>query len=1081
MVEINIANARAFAIEATAHINAGVPEGVLRHLLSANLPLMFPQNPWWIREHSTGAEANVHYIDAEGLRHTGFIDSLVGMTAIEYERNLSIAAVYNTGYHQVEEYCSALLNRGVHCENIVGVLSDTIHWFAYRVQITHNPNVGDEYGPDNIILNEIDYVNLEDHSIDNLTRYGIFINHYLGREGSRTLGALVLATDMGFNSVFCDHNITGVADIVDAAFTDKPQYGAMIASLWQNFVSHLENDGQQLFNRNAYTNELYIITLAKLLCANILNGALVRNVTDNLRDILSGQWFRAMGFVNLVEYDYFGWLNESPYLERLIEIARQMQTDLAAYDYCRVATEDLFGPLVAQLADRDRRLLLGQEFTPQWVAQKIVARVIERLPTDAFPNFVDMCCGSGVFIVETIHQTIARYCIAPATCSAELLRQLTNCVVGFDIDPLAVLLSKLNWAMAMRAFVPHAAVDLIIPIYHSDSMFTTAPITAQIAGDYESRDLSMVFDGELVVLPGFLISPANRRLFDSLIHSCYETAKARARGVAGDYPLPQVETLVSRLLTDAGIVLHELQQAALIEGCHALILTLERLQREGRNGIWPFLLGNSYRPGLVREQFNAIVSNPPWMALSKLADNPYKAVLASRAERYGIKPTGSSHLHVELATVFLLNSVDKYLRADAICGVIMPDTLLNGFHHEPFRNQRFLHSDWPVDLSINEIWDIPADTFKNKAIVVFGNKENVVNQNPVVGRHIFANTPDVECEYRLLRQGCRTAWSSNPEAQDITEGVLDRIPFLQGADIMPRTLVFHNTVRQPDGRWSVRPIPRHGDSLTYLVNDAKLHRDFSLNIRGVDGEFIYDCFMSSHILPFYTCDPAKALLPMTRENGRYRAVNEEELVIYGTGAVAAFTRIFEASGETAQEYFDRINYRFKLNPQIFAVLPQERQLVMAGAGGGYTCASFVPLRQIDQARTIIDQTIYWYIAESETEALYISGLLNSAALDSIIADFQPEGAMGRRHVHKLPYAVTPPFDAENPSHVLVAETTRALCGSLLTALPGSDTELFYAPASSTLAVRRRRFRQFINTLPECAAYEEACRVLYGLE
>ena len=190
--------------------------------------------------------------------------------------------------------------------------------------------------------------------------------------------------------------------------------------------------------------------------------------------------------------------------------------------------------------------------------------------------------------------------------------------------------------------------------------------------------MQMVFDGEQVILPGFLITPANRRLFDSLIHACYETAKARSRNVTEDYTRSQAEALVAALICDAGVTIEEEQQEAIITSCYDLILTLERLQREGRNGIWPFLLGNSYRPGLVRGQFNAIVSNPPWMAMSKLADNPYKTVLVSRAERYGIKPAGSSHLHVELATVFFLNSVDKYLQENALYP--MPDTLLNGYH-----------------------------------------------------------------------------------------------------------------------------------------------------------------------------------------------------------------------------------------------------------------------------------------------------------------------------------------------------------------------------------------------------------------
>lgn len=539
-------------------------------------------------------------------------------------------------------------------------------------------------------------------------------------------------------------------------------------------------------------------------------------------------------------------------------------------------------------------------------------------------------------------------------------------------------------------------------------------------------------------------------------------------------------TLVAALIRDAGVPIGEEQQEAIITSCYTLIPTLERLQREGRNGIWPFLLSNSYRPGLVREQFNAIVSNPPWMAMSRLADNPYKTVLVSRAERYGIKPAGSSHLHVELATVFFLNSVDKYLQENALCGIIMPDTLLNGYHHEPFRNQQFLRSDWQVELRVNEIWDVPSDTFKNKAIVVFGQKVNGANPNPITGRRVHSDLPDEPREFRLLRQGRRSAWSSNPNAHDITEGVLERIPFFQGADIMPRTLVFHNAVLEPNGRWSVGPIPRQNNDLSYLVSDAKLHRDFFLNVHNVDDQFFYDCYLSNHILPFYTCDAAKALLPMRKEDGRWLVVDEAALVQYGAGASTAFRSIFTASGESANQYFYRINYRNKLNPQVFDAMEDEKQLVLVGAGGGYTCASYVSFGRIDKAKTIIDQTIYWYIADSEEEALYITGMLNSTALDTIIADFQPEGAMGRRHVHKLPYAVTPPFDSDNPVHMLVVERTQALINSIMAALPGSEVEGYCAPSSSTLAVRRRRFRLFIHELPESRDYEVACREVYNV-
>ena len=1080
MVQINLEAARGFAIEAVAQQRAGAVEDVLRHILSARLPLMFPENPWWLQEHSRGVEAHVHYIDTEGRHRTGFVDSLVGKTAIEYEKNLSVRAIYDEGYHQVEEYCSALLNRGVSVEDIIGVLSDTVHWIAFQVRIEQSPSPGIGYGPDNISLVEIESVNLEDYSDDNLNRFDAFINRYLGREGSRQLDAISLASDMGLTGSFCSRHINEFSSVVDLAFDSRERYGAMIATLWQNFVNHFEVARARNFNRDTYSNELYIITLAKILCANILRGTVIPNDDNTIKSVLNGQWFREKGFVNLVEYDYFGWLNEQPFADQVCLIAKEMLKDFGAYDFANVKTEDLFGPLVAQLADRDRRLLLGQEFTPQWIAKKIVARAIETLPQTEIPRFVDMCCGSGVFVVETVKQTITRHQIRPETCSSDVIRSLMSCVVGFDLDPFAVLLAKMNWAMAMRDFVPYCHTDLIIPIYHADSLFTVAPITSQISADYGTGSIRLVFDGENVELPGFLISPANRNLFDLLIQVCYETAKARAEQAAFEYQRSQSDGLVRRLILESGTIVNAEQAESLIDSSYDLIRTLEKLQREGRNGIWPFLLGNGYRPGLVSNQFNAIVSNPPWMTMSKLADNPYTPTLTLRAEKYGIKPIGSSHLHIELATVFLLNAVDKYLTDNSFFGVIMPDALLNGYHHEPFRSNNYRKSDWPVEMSVTEIWEIPIDTFKNKAVVLFGRKANT--NHTIQGRRIDRVAPDAFFDYRILRQGRRTAWSSNASAQDIIEELSASIPFLQGADIMPRTLVFHKATKQANGKWSLSRIPRQQDELSYLVSDAKKHQDFSLDARSIDEQFIYDCFMSNHLLPFILCAPAKALLPMKKNaEGKWVVIDEPDIATYGASNLAVFSRIFSTTRESAREYFDRVNYRNKLNPQQFDNATREHHIVLAGAGGGFTCAAYTSMDSLDRSKTIIDQTLYWYIAKSENEALYITALLNSQALDSLISDFQPEGAMGRRHVHKLPYAVTPPFEPDEPTHMLVVEKALQLKASLdNNIVNATDVLEFIQPSSSSLPVRRRRIREFIQSLSQYSEYEAACREVYGV-
>ena len=66
---------------------------------------------------------------------------------------------------------------------------------------------------------------------------------------------------------------------------------------------------------------------------------------------------------------------------------------------------------------------------------------------------------------------------------------------------------------------------------------------------------------------------------------------------------------------------------------------------------------------------------------------------------------------------------------------------------------------------MNEIWDIPADTFKNKAIVVFGQKVNSVNTDTILGRRIRKafqmNYANIGC---CVKDAAR-AWSFNPNAQ----------------------------------------------------------------------------------------------------------------------------------------------------------------------------------------------------------------------------------------------------------------------------------------------------------------------------
>jgi hypothetical protein len=124
---------------------------------------------------------------------------------------------------------------------------------------------------------------------------------------------------------------------------------------------------------------------------------------------------------------------------------------------------------------------------------------------------------------------------------------------------------------------------------------------------------------------------------------------ASARQATTTISSESVQTLVKQVLLDAGDSLTQDEESETQRFCMELLASLDALQRAGHNGIWAFVLRNSYRPGLVAGQFNGLVSNPPWLALSK-GNNPYKVTLRERQNSTSNRQ--SVPLHIELATSF---------------------------------------------------------------------------------------------------------------------------------------------------------------------------------------------------------------------------------------------------------------------------------------------------------------------------------------------------------------------------------------------------------------------------------------------
>lgn len=1057
-----------FVAHAQALIDSGAVEDRIRHYFSSRIVSIFPDQPWWVQAHMHGTEEHVRFSTTRGNRD-GFVDAVVGKTAIEYEKNLTIQGIFTEGYHQVKEYSAALCNIGIPESEVLGVLSDTVRWYGYKVRIIGAQAEGRLLGPDNVQLEQTMFVDLSVDTDEEYSRFEQFIAQFMARDESRILNASTLVTDFGVDSSFYRTNIETFSGAVCTAMTEKPDYAELIKQVWQNFIAYLGASDYGSFSTETYVSEFYLVTVAKILCANILAGRAIISSDEEIRAILGGEHFSRQNIYNFVDYDYFGWLNNSPYVDLIIPCVRTMQSQLRAYDFSCIGEQDIFGRLLAQLANREHRLMLGQEFTPHWIARDIVNYNIEKIGEEE-PRIMDMCCGSGVFLIESIKAVREKYGISAVNYDAQKDSLIFSSVMGFDIDPLAVMLAKVNWIMAMRDLFPVHSGTITVPIYHADSLFVATPITHRMPTQGEDYYV-ITLNNQQIRIPAFLFSPDSRKLFDSFISKIYRLAMARA-GVTENASGPvSTDMLIDAVERESGLMLGDEKKSELGESAAQMIVQLESLQRQGRNGIWHFIISNSYRPGLTENQFNCIVSNPPWMAMSKLADNPYKNALGEIARKYAIQPLGASHPHMELATIFLVSSVDRYLKDGAHWSYIMPASLMSGLNHEPFRKEKYASSDAELKAKVTSIWELSAGTFKNKAVVLSGKKSP--DEPEVISGRVYESPLNYEeCTYTLNQQGNRSAWTNRGGDIDVADVIAgDSLGFAQGCDLFPRTALFHRYIRRPNGNWDIRPIERTGD-LWYLVSESKKSLCNDLVAEDLENDFIYDAFISKHLSPFIMATPAKGLVPGRKVLGEWKPLYPQDLALLNASTTYVFQQISEAVGQDIVPFLsETINIYGKLYKQNFST---KDYLVLSSASGSNPCAAYIDLREFDRRRLVIDQTLYWYLAETEEEAIYISGLLNSTALWEAISDFQPEGGFGKRHIHTLPYKIIPAFNSEDEIQHEVIETTKALIEEWKTVCESEPYHNLVSPSSGSLPSRRKRQQSKIRELVSYERYAKAC-------
>jgi hypothetical protein len=178
---------------------------------------------------------------------------------------------------------------------------------------------------------------------------------------------------------------------------------------------------------------------------------------DDLERLLSGKALADEGILGAVEADFFDWPLKVP---AGAELVRQIAEQTARFRLRDVET-DVLKVLYESLVDPDERHDLGEYYTPDWLAGRVVAEAVDA-PLEQ--RVLDPACGSGTFLFHCIRRVIA----AAETKGWTETRRVEACaaqVRGLDVHPVAVTLARVTWLLALGPLLPSRPETLTVPVF----------------------------------------------------------------------------------------------------------------------------------------------------------------------------------------------------------------------------------------------------------------------------------------------------------------------------------------------------------------------------------------------------------------------------------------------------------------------------------------------------------------------------------------------------------------------------------------------------------------------------------------
>ena len=611
---------------------------------------------------------------------------------------------------------------------------------------------------------------------------------------------------------------------------------------------------------------------------------------------------------------------------------KSLTADIGSYDWNH-ETRDIMRSLYMGFIPTKHRKSYGEYYTPDWLAEKLAKTVIdEKYIKEQLESFqsdgtvkpvLDPACGSGALLYHAGRVILnsravgeARQYMNPAKINEFLCAML----YGIDIHPVAVEMAKTNIHRLIRYSPDHH-----IRVYQGDSLLLNRPTDNIHSAAMADPDDLVLYSpkGTALVLPKLFLRSSEG------IEIMVRTAKEKIKPPAA---------LVKSL---------DKKDSKKVEIAHK---TLARMVDEEGNGVWEWYIKNQAAPLLLQEQkAGRIISNPPWVRINQINVKERKTLIESEAKKLGLWVGGSAAASFDIAALFVDRCSSLYLTDPKKSGWILIGGALKTAGWSGLRK-----SD--VWKNYKAMWDLGSVAFEmgfSTCTVFFGIRtpslKLVKKPNTAVKPNEFLS--DIRDKTKWVKPG--RDYPFYPSGYFANKNTAAK----NGATLFP-----YNFVRIRE------TVSTNGKDVGFKTLSKKSKWDKYGSLEGrVPEAWVKDCIYSQDLYPYAPETHTKCIIPMkgnkwdqTKDSHPYwRRVSDAYKENKGNGR------------DTPSTLEKNLNHHNKLVNQ-FGI---KKWLVVYNAGGENLYAMKTP-----PGRYIIEHGCFYVPCESENEADYLSGMLNSPAM-----------------------------------------------------------------------------------------------------